>query len=72
MWRPDRGTSPNRSFVLVSHDVWREFQFRWAQIQPLVWLGAHPSDVEYQRDELRAWAKERASYGMAGLYMIPV
>jgi hypothetical protein len=73
MWRPDSGTSPNREFVLASEDVWREFWARWREIDPLVVLGAHPADIEYQRDELRAWARERVKqYGLSGRYIIPV
>ena len=72
-WKPDRGVSPNRTFVLAREDVWREFWRRWLDIQPLVSRGAHPADIEYQRDELRAWAKARvAEYGMRGLYIIPI
>jgi hypothetical protein len=71
-WRPDKG-SPNRGFVLASEDVWHEFWRRWREIYPLVVGGAHPADIEYQRDQIRAWARERVEkYFMRGLYLIPV
>ena len=70
-WRPDAGASPNREPVWVSEDVWREFWTRWRAIDPLVWHGAHPADVDYQREELRAWAKARMSeYGMSGPFLL--
>ena len=72
-WRPSSGRSPNRDIVWASRDVWREYWDRWLEIQPLVTRGAHPADIEFQRDELRAWARERVNvYGMRGLYLIPV
>lgn len=72
MWRPDSGTSPNRGFVLVSDDVHREYKFRWRQIQPLVWNGAHPADIECERDKLRSWVRMCALVPeCAGLRIIP-
>lgn len=71
-WNPDSGVSPNRSFVLASEDLWREYWRRWKAIQPLVTQGAHPAYIEVQRDELRAWARRAVEAGLRGLYLIPV
>jgi hypothetical protein len=63
----------NRQFVLVSDDVHFEFWFRWRGIDVLARNGAHPADIKYQRNELRAWAKRCADIPQCrGLRLIPI